>query len=67
LWRQNHLAFVKRMIGPGQRSVRGYSVDALEKLVVGHFFFPTLLAVRDTMTLEAGTSPPGASPHEPTA
>lgn len=59
MWRQNHLAFVKRMIGPGQRSLKGYAVDALEKHIVGHFFFKELLAVRDEMTLKAGTSPPG--------
>ena len=62
LWRQNHLAFVKRMIGPGQRSVKGYSVEALEKHILGQFFFPELLAVRDEMTLHAGTSPPGKAP-----
>jgi tryptophan 2,3-dioxygenase len=62
LWRQNHLAFVKRMIGPGQRSVKGYSVEALEKHILGQFFFPELLAVRDDMTLRAGTSPPGKPP-----
>lgn len=63
LWRQNHLAFVKRMIGPGQRSVKGYSVEALEKHILGQFFFPELLAVRDDMTLRAGTSPPGKPPQ----
>lgn len=63
LWRQNHLAFVKRMIGPGQRSVKGYSVEALEKHILGQFFFPELLAVRDDMTLHAGTSPPGKRPQ----
>lgn len=62
LWRQNHLAFVKRMIGPGQRSLKGYSVEALEKLVVGGWLFPELLGVRDEMTLKAGTSPPGKPP-----
>lgn len=61
LWRQNHLAFVKRMIGPGQRSLKGYSVEALEKHIVGKFLFPELLAVRDDMTMRAGTSPPGHS------
>lgn len=68
LWRQNHLAFVKRMIGQGQRSVKGYSVEALEKHIVGSFLFPTLMDVRDDMTLRAGTSPPGkepaVSPHD---
>jgi len=59
LWRQNHLAFVKRMIGQGQRSVKGYSVEALEKLIVGTFFYQRLMAVRDEMTLKSGTSPPG--------
>lgn len=63
LWRQNHLAFVKRMIGPGQRSVKGYSVESLEKHILGQFFFPELLAVRDDMTLRAGTSPPGKAPQ----
>lgn len=63
LWRQNHLAFVKRMIGPGQRSVKGYSVEALEKHILGQFFFPELLAVRDDMTLRAGSSPPGKAPE----
>ena len=62
LWRQNHLAFVKRMIGPGQRSLKGYSVEALEKLVVGGWLFPELLGVRDEMTLRSGTSPPGKPP-----
>lgn len=61
LWRQNHLAFVKRMIGPGQRSLKGYSVEALEKHIVGKFLFPELLAVRDDMTMRAGTSPAGHS------
>ena len=64
LWRQNHLAFVKRMIGPGQRSLKGYGVDALEKHILGQFFYLELLAVRDEMTLRAGTSPPGKSPEE---
>lgn len=63
LWRQNHLAFVKRMIGPGQRSVKGYSVEALEKRILGQFFYHELLAVRDEMTLKAGTSPPGKPPE----
>jgi tryptophan 2,3-dioxygenase len=63
LWRQNHLAFVKRMIGTGQRSLKGYSVEALEKHILGQFLFPELLAVRDDMTLRAGTSPPGKVPH----
>lgn len=62
LWRQNHLAFVKRMIGPGQRSLKGYGVDALEKHIVGNFLFLELLAIRDELTLRAGTSPPGKSP-----
>lgn len=61
VWRQHHLAFVKRMIGPGQRSLKGYSVEALEKHIVGRFFFQELLAVRDEMTLRAGLSPPGVS------
>lgn len=64
LWRQNHLAFVKRMIGPGQRSLKGYGVDALEKHILGQFFFLELLAVRDEMTLRAGTSPPGKPAEE---
>ena len=63
LWRQNHLAFVKRMIGPGQRSLKGYGVDALEKHILGQFFYRELLAVRDEMTLKAGTSPPGKPPE----
>lgn len=63
IWRQNHLAFVKRMIGPGQRSLKGYAVDALEKHILGQFFFKELLAVRDEMTLKAGTSPPGNPPE----
>lgn len=62
LWRQNHLAFVKRMIGPGQRSVKGYGVEQLEKHILGQFFYLDLLAVRDEMTLTAGTSPPGHDP-----
>lgn len=62
VWRQSHLAFVKRMIGPGQRSLKGYSVEALEKLVMGSWLFPELLGVRDEMTLRAGTSPPGKPP-----
>jgi tryptophan 2,3-dioxygenase len=64
MWRQNHLAFVKRMIGPGQRSLKGYGVDALEKHILGQFFFKELLAIRDEMTLKAGTSPAGKSPDE---
>ena len=64
LWRQNHLAFVKRMIGPGQRSLKGYGVDALEKHILGQFFYLELLAVRDEMTLRAGTSPPGKPPED---
>lgn len=64
LWRQNHLAFVKRMIGPGQRSLKGYGVDALEKHILGQFFFLELLAIRDEMTLRAGTSPPGKPADE---
>lgn len=63
LWRQNHLAFVKRMIGPGQRSVKGYGVEQLEKHILGQFFYLELLAVRDEMTLTAGTSPPGKAPE----
>lgn len=61
-WRQSHLAFVKRMIGPGQRSLKGYSVEALERLVSNAWLFPEIIGVRDEMTLRAGTSPPGKPP-----
>ncbi len=64
LWRQHHLAFVKRVIGSGQRSLKGYGVDALERLIVGSFMFPKLLDSRDWLTLETGTSPPGKRPGE---
>lgn len=66
LWRQNHLAFVKRIIGPGQRSVKGYGVEMLEKHILGQFLFPKLLEVRDEMTLKSGSSPPGKRPGEST-
>lgn len=59
LWRQGHLAFVKRMIGPGQKSLKGYSVEALEKHIVGKFLFPTLLEIRDEMTDHADKTLPG--------
>lgn len=59
LWRQSHLAFVKRMIGPGQKSLKGYSVEALEKHIVGRFLFPRLLEVRDEMTDHADKTLPG--------
>lgn len=62
IWRQSHLAFVKRMLGTGQRSLKGYSVEALEKLITGSYMYSELLAVRDDMTLRAGTSPPGKPP-----
>ncbi|HEX2021597.1 MAG TPA: tryptophan 2,3-dioxygenase family protein [Candidatus Thermoplasmatota archaeon] len=62
LWRQHHLAFVKRMIGPGQRSLKGYAVEALERHILHAFFFQRLLAVRDEMTLRSGTSPAGKPP-----
>ncbi|MHB8606373.1 MAG: tryptophan 2,3-dioxygenase family protein [Thermoplasmatota archaeon] len=57
IWRQNHLAFVKRIIGPGVRSLKGYSVHDLEKHIANAFFFPELLDGRDRLTERAGLNP----------
>ncbi|HWG91659.1 MAG TPA: tryptophan 2,3-dioxygenase family protein [Candidatus Thermoplasmatota archaeon] len=57
LWRQNHVTFIKRVIGRDVRSLQGYSVHDLEK-VVQMQLFPDLWTVRNELTTFTGTSRP---------
>jgi len=57
IWRLNHLAMVKRVIGRDVKSLKGYAVHQLETDVQG-MLWPPLWAVRNQVTDKAGTSPP---------
>jgi tryptophan 2,3-dioxygenase len=57
VWRLNHLAMVKRVIGRDVKSLKGYAVHQLEGDVQG-MLWPDLWAVRNAVTEKAGTSPP---------
>ncbi len=57
LWRLNHLAMIKRVIGRDVKSLKGYAVHQLEH-DVQQVLWPDLWAVRNELTLVAGTSPP---------
>jgi tryptophan 2,3-dioxygenase len=56
IWRLNHLAMVKRVIGRDVKSLKGYAVHQLEEDVHG-VLWPKLWKVRNEITQEAGTSP----------
>lgn len=57
VWRLNHLAMVKRVIGRDVKSLKGYAVHQLEQDVHG-MLWPALWTVRNHVTDRAGTSPP---------
>ncbi len=57
VWRLNHLAMVKRVIGRDVKSLKGYAIHALEK-DVQDTLWPALWQVRNAITDKAGTSPP---------
>ena len=57
IWRLNHLAMVKRIIGRDVKSLKGYAVHQLEQDVQG-VLWPALWKVRNEITDRAGTSPP---------
>jgi tryptophan 2,3-dioxygenase len=57
IWRLNHLAMVKRVIGRDVKSLKGYAVHQLEQDVQG-VLRPELWKLRNDITLKAGTSPP---------
>ncbi|MHB8634451.1 MAG: tryptophan 2,3-dioxygenase family protein [Thermoplasmatota archaeon] len=57
IWRLNHLAMVKRVIGRDVKSLKGYSVHQLES-DVQMVLWPPLWKVRNDITGRAGTSPP---------
>ena len=57
IWRQNHLAMVKRVIGRDVKSLKGYAVHQLETDVQA-LLWPALWKVRNQVTDKAGTSPP---------
>lgn len=56
LWRADHLHLVKRIIGGGVKSLKGYEVEQLEE-DIKVALFPKLWDVRNALTGEAGTSP----------
>lgn len=56
IWRLNHLAMVKRIIGRDVKSLKGYAVHQLEADVQG-VLWPALWKVRNEITTRAGTSP----------
>lgn len=56
VWRLNHLAMVKRVIGRDVKSLKGYAVHQLEVDVQG-VLWPALWKVRNDITGVAGTSP----------
>jgi tryptophan 2,3-dioxygenase len=56
IWRLNHLAMVKRVIGRDVKSLKGYAVHQLESDVNG-VLWPALWKVRNHVTDRAGTSP----------
>jgi tryptophan 2,3-dioxygenase len=57
IWRLNHLAMVKRVIGRDVKSLKGYAVHQLETDVQAQLW-PALWKVRNLITEKAGTSPP---------
>ncbi len=57
VWRLNHLAMVKRVIGRDVKSLKGYAVHQLEA-DVQMALWPALWKVRNAVTEKAGTSPP---------
>lgn len=57
IWRLNHLAMVKRIIGRDVKSLKGYAVHQLEQDVQAQLW-PALWKVRNHVTDKAGTSPP---------
>ena len=57
IWRLNHLAMVKRVIGRDVKSLKGYAVHQLEH-DVQQTLWPPLWKVRNEITQIAGTSPP---------
>jgi tryptophan 2,3-dioxygenase len=57
IWRLNHLAMVKRVIGRDVKSLKGYAVHQLEQ-DVQMTLWPALWKVRNVITEKAGTSPP---------
>ncbi len=57
IWRLNHLAMVKRVIGRDVKSLKGYAVHQLET-DVQMVLWPALWKVRNQITEKAGTSPP---------
>lgn len=56
VWRLNHLAMVKRVIGRDVKSLKGYAVHQLEHDVQTNLW-PALWKVRNHLTDVAGTSP----------
>lgn len=56
VWRLNHLAMVKRIIGRDVKSLKGYAVHQLET-DVQMTLWPPLWKVRNQVTEAAGTSP----------
>ncbi len=56
VWRLNHLAMVKRVIGRDVKSLKGYAVHQLET-DVHMMLWPALWKVRNQITDVAGTSP----------
>lgn len=56
VWRLNHLAMVKRVIGRDVKSLKGYAVHQLET-DVQMVLWPALWKVRNHITELAGTSP----------
>jgi tryptophan 2,3-dioxygenase len=56
VWRLNHLAMVKRIIGRDVKSLKGYAVHQLETDVQMNLW-PALWKVRNQITEVAGTSP----------
>jgi len=60
LWRQHHLAMIKRIIGRDVKSLKGYTVHALEDDIKLQFF-PELWAVRNRLTVAAGLTGYGES------
>lgn len=56
VWRQNHLAMVKRVIGYHVKSLKGYEVEKLQD-DVQMVLWPPLWKVREELTVHAGTGP----------
>ncbi|HET6397949.1 MAG TPA: tryptophan 2,3-dioxygenase family protein [Candidatus Thermoplasmatota archaeon] len=56
IWRLNHLAMVKRVIGRDVKSLKGYAIHQLEG-DVQMVLWPALWKVRNEITGKAGTSP----------